>query len=79
MTGRTVCVNRARTGLWGASSGFGPDGPIPESVTFSTKSVLFVLRFTTFDGKFGRVLVRYQGKYTHEQITQKVGVCFLFQ
>ena len=27
-----------------------------------------VLRFTTFDGKFGRVLVRYQGKDTHEQI-----------
>lgn len=27
-----------------------------------------VLRFTTFDGKFGRVLVRYQGKETHEQI-----------
>ena len=24
--------------------------------------------FTTFDGKFGRVLVRYQGKDTHEQI-----------
>ncbi len=27
-----------------------------------------VLRYTTFDGKFGRVLVRYQGKDTHEQI-----------
>ena len=27
-----------------------------------------VLRFTTFDGKFGRVLVRYQSKDTHEQI-----------
>jgi len=27
-----------------------------------------VLRFTTFDGKFGRVLVRYQGKDAHEQI-----------
>ena len=27
-----------------------------------------ILRFTTFDGKFGRVLVRYQGKDTHEQI-----------
>lgn len=27
-----------------------------------------VLRFTTFDGKFGRVLIRYQGKDTHEQI-----------
>ncbi|MEK6634183.1 MAG: hypothetical protein AABY94_12740, partial [Nitrospirota bacterium] len=26
------------------------------------------LRYTTFDGKFGRVLVRYQGKDTHEQI-----------
>jgi hypothetical protein len=27
-----------------------------------------VLRYTTFDGKFGRVLVRYQGKDAHEQI-----------
>jgi hypothetical protein len=27
-----------------------------------------VLRYTTFDGKFGRVLVRYQSKDTHEQI-----------
>ncbi|MCC6139571.1 MAG: hypothetical protein IT389_03025 [Nitrospira sp.] len=27
-----------------------------------------VLRFTTFDGKFGRVLVRYHGKETHEHI-----------
>jgi hypothetical protein len=27
-----------------------------------------VLRLTTFDGKFGRALVRYQGKDTHEQI-----------
>ena len=27
-----------------------------------------VLRFTTFDGKFGRVLVRYRSKDTHEQI-----------
>lgn len=27
-----------------------------------------VMRYTTFDGKFGRVLVRYQGKDTHDQI-----------
>jgi len=27
-----------------------------------------VLRYTTFDGKFGRVLTRYQGKETHERI-----------
>ena len=26
------------------------------------------MRFTTFDGKFGRVTVRYTGKLTHEQI-----------
>jgi hypothetical protein len=26
------------------------------------------MRFTTFDGKFGRVTVRYLGKDTHEQI-----------
>jgi len=27
-----------------------------------------VLRYTTFEGKFGRVLIRYHGKETHEQI-----------
>ena len=27
-----------------------------------------VLRFTTFDGKFGRVLIRYHSKDTHDQI-----------
>lgn len=27
-----------------------------------------VLRYTTFDGKFGRVLVRYHGKETHDRI-----------
>jgi hypothetical protein len=26
------------------------------------------MRFTTFDGKFGRVVVRYQGKDTHDKI-----------
>jgi len=26
------------------------------------------MRFTTFDGKFGRVTVRYSGKETHEKI-----------
>lgn len=27
-----------------------------------------VLRYTTFEGKFGRVLIRYHGKETHEQM-----------
>lgn len=27
-----------------------------------------LLRYTTFEGKFGRVLIRYHGKDTHEQI-----------
>src|SRR5215217_3945399 len=27
-----------------------------------------VMRFTTFEGKFGRVTVRYTGKHTHEQL-----------
>jgi hypothetical protein len=27
-----------------------------------------VMRFTTFEGKFGRVTIRYSGKPTHEQI-----------
>lgn len=33
-------------------------GPVPVEM----------MRYTTFDGKFGRVLVRYRGKDAHEQI-----------